>query len=203
MRGAGKLKLWTGGYINRPGVSPPVFLRVLLFCLLLASTGTMIYGVFSIMGHFGDNYGSVTRPILLALLFFLAPFAIAYTIVVNHPASRALLVVYFIALTIFIGTAYASAATAMQDIWFVVVAVALFGATMWLYVAPRARVYYALIQNKPIPGDLVQEVDKLVAPSNTEKIAVRLWNQLEPLAPFALFVLALFFAYAGFKQMQL
>lgn len=201
MRPSGKIPLWTGGYINQPGVTPPVFLRVIALTLLLTSIGTMIVGVFGIMGHFGGNIDSAIYLTGVTFLFFVAPFVIAYSIITNHPTTRLLLVGFMAATTYYFFD---------SDIWnpgrlqfvFFLAAVGFFLATfIWLFLSPRARLYFALIQGKTVPDDLAHLVDELVKPTSAERFARRLWQMAEPFSPIFLILLALFLVYAGFSNM--
>lgn len=200
MKPAGKLKLWTGGYVNRPGVEPPVVLRIVLFCLLLLSLFTLVYGAVIAMG-FGNPSGTAVYNAGLVALFFLLPFVIAYLISTNHPSSRPLLVVFFVGVGIVLFPANPSVEAMMErPIFFA--ALALFtGILYWLYGSARARVYYALIRGKPIPDDLAHLVDQLVSPTATEKLARRVWAFFEPLSPFFLIGFALLIVYAGFANL--
>lgn len=202
MKPAGKLKLWTGGYVNKPGVTPPVFLRAVICVLLLSLLSTLLYGVFGIMDHFEADGGSVGYMAAVTLLFFLSPFSIVYAISTNHPASRALLVAYCGALIYFILDSHYSISSAIEKPYAVVMVSLILGTVLWLYLSPRARVYYALIQDKPIPEDLTQIADKLLRPTATEKLAQRIWALIEPLAPYLTLMFALFLVYAGFRNLS-
>ena len=199
MKPAGKLKLWTGGYVNRPGVQPPVVLRVILFCLLLSSLCTLVYGAFAAMG-FGQRPGTAAENAGLVLLFFLLPFVIVYLISTNHPGSRPLLVVFFLSVGIVLFPGVSVEALTESPIYPAVVAL-FTGIFYWLYMSSRARVYYALIKGMPVPDDLAHLADQLVSATTTEKVARRVWRFFEPLSPFFLIAFALLIVYAGFANL--
>lgn len=200
MKPAGKLKLWTGGYVNRPGVEPPVALRVVLFCLLLLSLFTLVYGAIAAMG-FGEQSGTVLNNAGLVALFFLLPFVIAYLISTNHPLSRPLLVVFLLGVNIVLMLPALSGDKSMGRPINLAVLVLSIGLLYWLYATPRARVYYALIRGRPVPDDLAHLVDQLVSPTATEKLARRVWAFFDPLSPIFLIVFALLIVYAGFANL--
>ena len=200
MKPAGKLKLWTGGYVNRPGVEPPVTLRIVLFCLLLLSLFTLVYGAIVAMG-FGEQSGKAVNTAGLVALFFLLPFVIAYLISTNHSLSRPLLVVFLLAVSVVLMLPGRSAGEGMGRPINVAIMALSIGILYWLYASPRARVYYALIKGRPVPDDLTHLVDQLVSSTATEKLARRVWAFFEPLSPFFLIAFALLIVYAGFANL--
>ena len=202
MRGAGKLKFWTGGYINRPGVTPPLFLRLIMFGLLLMSIATIVFGVFGIMGHFSLGESAPAGVIMAVAVFFLAPFVVVYALVTNHPSSRAVLVALFAAIFTYLLNVRFNGSSVISDAGLIVATAFLVGAVFWMYLSPRSRVYFALIQGCDIPDDLLHVADSLIAPTKTERLARRIWDLLEPFSPLFLIALAIVLVYAGFSNLS-
>lgn len=92
----------------------------------------------------------------VAVLHFLIPLSIAYTISGNHPLSRPLIAVYIVILSVatlagfgFLGE------LEIDDSRKTIGTAAVLAATFaWLFRSPKMRFYYALISTKPIPADL-------------------------------------------------
>ena len=202
MKPAGKIPMWTGGAINRPGVTPPVPLRVFLYVMLLTAFATFLYGVFGVMGHLEYAFQSNTQMILRAALFFVVPFVIAYAITTNHPQSRAGIVAWFACVGWVSANGFEGVARIAERPWFGALLLAFSAATLWLFVSPRARVYYALIRNQPVPDDLAPLIDELTAASATERAVRRLWHLLEPFAPLFLIASAILIVIAGFMNLS-
>lgn len=201
MRGAGKIKFWTGGYINRPGVTPPLFLRLIMIGLLLLSMATVFFGVFGVMGHFDVHEDLPVRMIITAVLFFLLPILVVYALVTNHPSSRPVLILFLAAVSAFIAHDHFAGPAAIPDMAIIAVFVAFATIAVWLYASPRCRVYFALIRGEDIPDDLQHLAGHLIAPTATERFARRTWDILEPLSPVVLIALAILFVYAGFSNL--
>ena len=164
--------------------------------------GTILYGVFEIMGHFGTLDGSLGYVASVVLLFFVCPFLIVYAISTNHPSSRGLLVIFCGAQLYFLLDLFGSITSAIEEPFAVVGLALIFGTVLWLFLSPRARVYYVLIQGKPIPDDLAQVADSLMRQTATERLVQRIWSLIEPLAPYLTVFFALFLVYAGFRNLS-
>lgn len=202
MRPAGKLKFWRADYPNRPGVNPPMFLRLVMVFCALSLVGTLLYGVFSLLGHLGGAPYTGERLLIEASLLFLLPIAILYAISTNHPSSRYLIIAYFAVASfgfwrfgrsIVDTTAYGI--TSGLGFAFILISI------IWLFLAPRARVYYALIANRNIPEGLERLVGSLTSPSRTEILLRRLGAKIEPFSPILIIAIAIALVVIGLRNM--
>ena len=202
MRPAGNLKLWTGGYVNRPGVGPPGYLRFILVLCTLSLIGTLFYAVFAILGHVGDPRNSAIQLAVEAVILFILPFSILYTISTNNPLSRILLLAYF-GVTIFAIANYNySLVDTMTDPILVVFLLFMLVTVFWLFLSSRSRVYYALIRNSPVPEELEHLVEKYVAPGPVELWIRRLGAVLEPFSPVLIILISIILVVAGFRNLS-
>lgn len=200
MRPADKLKLWTGGYINRPDISPPLFLRIIMVLCMLSLIGTLVYAVFSILGNVDDFGGSIAGMMLLVVICFVFPLAILYAISTNSPVSRWLLVAYFGATSVAISnSSIVEPKGGSVVIGFVAFSI---GSLMWLFASPRARVYFALVKHAPVPDELSHLVEKFTSVSASELWFRRLGKILEPLEPIFVLIFSIVLVIAGFKNLD-
>lgn len=202
MRPADKLKLWTGGYVNMPGLSPPGALKLVQIVCFLSVIGSLVYGVFTILGHFGGDTAPASRRLIEAIVLFVFPFTLIYTISVNSPTSRYLFVLYGItSLYLVVQLAHSIPDSLYEPA--VGVVLALFSiVTGWMFLSLRGRTYYLLISLKKIPKDLEHVVESLMSQSTVERLAQRVWDTFEPWSPLVIVILAIVFVVVGFANMN-
>ena len=162
MRSGIKFRLWSPRFKNKPDVGPPGLLRLVAALSIFSIIGVLVYAIaISITGiRSGPDPQSAAY---VAVLHFLIPLGIAYTVGGNYPLSRLLIAVYVVTLSIatlagigFLGELQID--SSRKTIGTVAV---LASTILWLFQSPKMRLYYALISGKPVPTDLVDRVDEL------------------------------------------
>ncbi|MDX1507952.1 MAG: hypothetical protein R3358_06710 [Woeseiaceae bacterium] len=203
MRPADKLKLWTGGYINMPGLSPPGVLKLVQIVCFLCLFGCLIYGVLTILGHFGGDTATLRRRLLEATVFFVFPFVMIFTISVNSPISRYVFMVFgatafFYVYDLGIRTwqpMHVSVALIILAFFVLVVG--------WMFMSRRGRTFYLLIGHERVPPELEPCIDSLMSQGVLERLAQRAWSAVEPYSPIVVIVLAIMIVYAAFANMKM
>jgi len=165
MRPGTKIRFWTPGYRNRPDVQPPGLLRLVGGLSFLSVVGMLVYiTALALTGTTGSYLGRESA-IYIALVHFLLPLSIGYTVGVNSPASRILIVAYC-------GTLYAATLADKgylgllkidAQIRFALATAALVLVLSWLYGSPKMRLYYLMLRNAPIPDSLAPHEATLAA----------------------------------------
>ncbi len=163
MKPAGKFKLWTGGFINKPSVSPPGTLRIVFLLCIISFVGTLWYSIVEILSVGGSSGASPASDAFLGFFHLVLPLAIAVSICTNHPSSRILILAYVT--TLYVVTLTGDrlprfvSATTTNDV--IITTIAFLGVVVWLYRSRRMRYYYAIIQDHPVPQDLADQADDL------------------------------------------
>ena len=202
MRPSGSLKLWTGGFINRPGLGPPGYLRFILLLCMASLVYTLFYAVFVTLGNVGNPYDSAIQMVSEALILFVSPFLILYTISTNNPLSKVLLLAHLGVTStslVYFEYAFADSVTDPLLIGFVLY---MLNTVAWLLFSPRSRVYYALIGNSPVPAELEHLVDEYAVPGPFELWIRRVWAFLEPYTPLVIILMSILFVFAGFRNLS-
>lgn len=163
MRPAGKFRLWSPGFKNRPDISPPGLLILVFIASVISVVATIWFSISYSLTVGGTPSISAEGTILIGFLHLVLPLTIAIAINSNHPSSRLLIFGYSV---VFLSVAaYGSQmprpivleTTAEVAIGIFAVAVV----NLWLFFGRKNRYYYALIQGKPIPTDLAAERENL------------------------------------------
>ena len=163
MRPGTKVPLRSRSYKNRPTVEPPGLLRIVAALAIFSVVGVMIYSVFLALAGGAPSELYRETAIYVAILHFLLPIGIAYTVTTNNRISRFLIAAY--ALILYTATLYGKGVLGGLEVDATVRAVAssiclaLIG--YWLFLSPKMRFYYSLISHKPIPPDLEDRADRL------------------------------------------
>ena len=193
-----KIKMWTGGYTNHPSIDAPWLLKLVSVLAIFSIVGALLFGVaISLTGSTPGNISS-EDAIYISVLHFLMPIAVLYTVTTNSPASRVLILGYFLTLCMstiagkgFLGslnidTTWRAAGSALL----------LFSIAMWLFLSPKMRFYYAVISGKPVPDDLKARAAKFVDASklNPKLRAALDWmaDHLETVVLLGFTILAIF-----------
>jgi hypothetical protein len=172
----------------------------MILCVL-SLVWTVIYAVFSTLGHLGGIYGSPYRMIVIASMLFILPFVILYTISTNNPASRILLISYF-----------GFGLLVIEKYWPVFIEnwlspIPIVGGMFaivtvcWLVVSPGARVYYALISGRTIPADLEDLADKYVSSTIPTHLIRRMLALMDSVVLVAFIVVSILLIYAGLDSL--
>ncbi len=198
MRPGTKVPFWSPRNTNKPAIEPPFLLRLVSGLCILSVVAVLVHGGAISMGLYGIPAPSRIDSIYIAVLHFLLPIGITYTIVSNNPLSRFLLSVYFIVLytaTVmrkgFLGT------LGDDETLRLIIASGVFIVLMaWLFRSPRMRVYYLLLNGKPIPADLASRAYELATPKGpgpkTNKVVEWVVDHLEIIVMVGFIVLVIY-----------
>ena len=158
-----KIPFWNPGFRNKPGVRPPGLLSLLSVVALLSAIAGPMYAVATALDSMGVVSIGSYDAIYIAVLHFLLPLAVAYTVSTNSPLSRILIAIY--SAILYAATLAGKGYLGNLDIGETALAVsatALFVAVQsWLFFSPKMRVYYALLADKPVPQGLESRVPEL------------------------------------------
>jgi len=152
-----KVKLWTGGFTHQPSIDPPWLLRTFSALTMLSVVGTLVFAVWIGVGA-GDE-PSLEDAIYIAILHFVAPLGITYMVTTNNPASRFLILGYFLALYVSVveGKGFLGNLNWNPELKAIVSTAIFVLVVLWLFVSPKMRFYFAMISGKPIDRDLQQQ----------------------------------------------
>lgn len=193
-----KIKLWTGGHTNRPGVDPPWLLKIVAVFAFLSVIGALIYIVLETIRGPGSTGLSAEMAIYVVSLHFIVPITIFYSVTTNSRTSRFLILAYVI--TLYVSTISNKGLlgglevdTSIRNIATTAVLVAV---VVWLFLSPKMRVYYALIAGKDVPEELASRAAAYVEASklNPRVRTVLDWfaGHLETSVLLGLIILALY-----------
>jgi len=168
MRPGSKIRFWSPKFQNKPSVEPPGLLRLLSGLSIVSVVGVLIYAVVLTLDGVSSTTRGTESAAYVAVLHFLLPLCVAYTISTNSAISRILITIYFVTLCAavifqkgFLGNLDFEPTVKLP------VATAVFALLMaWLYRSPRMRVYYTLLLGKPIPPALESRAYDLAARSS-------------------------------------
>ncbi len=201
MRPGTRVRFWSPRYNHKPGVEPPVLLRLLSSLSIFSLVGVLIYAVaVTLDGTWTITSGVESAP-YIAILHLVLPFCIFYTVSTNSWISRPLIAIYFVVLYVatmlgkgFLGGAVAG--STYKSVLATAVVVIILG---WLFRSPAMRIYYLLLAGKPIPDDLQTRAAELASREspNPKLVAAIEWcvDHLETLVMVALIV-AVIYAWA-------
>jgi hypothetical protein len=160
MRPGTKVRLWSPKFTNRPDVEPPALLKLVGAISVFSAAASLVYAVFATL-NFAGPVGA--EAAYVAVLHFVLPVCIFYTINVNSPLSRFAIGLYVITLSAatvlgkgFLGSLPISQTSRVAA---AVAGVAL--VLLWLSVSPKMRFYYAVITGRPVPEELKARTDEL------------------------------------------
>lgn len=149
-----KVRLWTGGFTHQPLIDPPWLLKALSVLSMLSVIGTLVFAVWTGVGA-GDE-PSLEDAIYIAILHFVVPLAVTYTVTTNHPTSRLLILGYILALYVSVlqRKGFLGNLDGNPELKAIVSTAVFIVVVLWLFVSPRMRFYFAMISGKPITKDL-------------------------------------------------
>ncbi|RZV39047.1 MAG: hypothetical protein EX272_01105 [Chromatiales bacterium] len=165
MRPGQRIKFWSPRFENRPDVEPPALLKLLGGLSMFSVAGTLVYAVAVSMGDSGTFEPTGFDAFYIAVLHFILPFGVFYSINMNSPLSRPIIALYALVLsgaTIagkgFLGNLPVDDSLRLYAT--MAVALLVFG---WLYGTPKMRFYYLTISGKTLPPELEARADELRA----------------------------------------
>ncbi|MGB5164563.1 MAG: hypothetical protein WBN09_12730 [Woeseiaceae bacterium] len=160
MRPGTKVSLWSPKFTNHPDVEPPFLLKFTGAVAVFSVVAFLAYAVKATLGY--DN-STPAEAAYVAILHFVLPVCILYTIHANSPISRIAIAAY--AVTMGIATTLGKGLLGSLPIEEAPrVAASVTGLLIvltWLFASPKMRYYYAVISNRPIPDDLRGRADEL------------------------------------------
>ncbi len=193
-----KIKLWTGGHTNRPGVDPPWLLKIVAVFAFLSVIGALIYVVLETIRGPGSTGLSAEMAIYVVSLHFIVPITVFYSVTTISCASRFLILTYVITLCVstIANKGFLGGLEIDTSIRNIVAPAALVSVVGWLFLSPKMRVYYALIAGRDVPEDLESRTATIVEASklNPRVRAALDWfaNHLETTVLLGLMILALY-----------
>lgn len=175
-----KLPFWSPRFKHKPAVEPPGLLRLVSGLCIFSIVGVLGYAVAAGLGILGFSAPSRIDALYIAVLHFLLPLSIAYTVSTNSPASRFLISVYVIVLFVatVTGRGYLATLGNNATLRIIIAAGALVLLLTWFFRSPRMRIYYILLQDQPIPADLEDRAYELAATSSLSPRTKRLMEWL-------------------------
>lgn len=163
LRPGTKITFWNPGFRNKPGVRPPGLLAFLSIVALLSAIAVPVYAVTTSLASINAPGLYAYDAIYIAVLHFLLPLGVAYTVSTNSPLSRGLIAIY--SAILYVATLAGKGYLGRLDIGettMAVAATAVFVAVQgWLFFSPRMRIYYALLADRPVPQGLESRVPEL------------------------------------------
>jgi hypothetical protein len=178
--------MWTPGYKNKPDVEPPGLLRFVAVLSIFSIIGVLVYAIAISITDIRSGPDAKSAA-YVAVLHFLLPLGVTYTIFGNHPLSRSLIAIYVVVLSAatLTGTGFLGGLQVAYSIKAIGSFVIASSVLAWLFRGPKMRFYYALIGGKPIPDDLRARADELagrawLSPSKSA-IVERIADNLETL----------------------
>ena len=175
---AGKFNLWIGQPVHAPHVNPPFSLRAFSFLCILVIAGLLVFTVFEQLQP-GTSSAAPGLMIATAVVYFVLPIAIILAVWTNRGASRPLIVLFLAAVTMHAVIATAGVPEISSYIRMLAAAEILIVAG-WLFISLKLRVYFAIVNDKPLPTDLPRPVEEILAPGNLERWFQRTSDTVAP-----------------------
>ena len=204
MRPGVKVRFWSPKFKHKPAVEPPGLLRLISGLCVFSVVGVLLYAVAISLDGIRYATPSAIDAAYIAVLHFLLPLSITYTVTGNYPSSRFLLSVYFIVLygATMMGKGFL-ATVGSNPTARAIVATGLFVVLIaWLFRSPRMRIYYVLLRDQPVPDDLADRAWELAAKSSlspkTKRFMEWLTDHLETVVLVGFIVLVIY-AWASMK----
>ncbi len=163
MRPGAKFRLWSPKYTNRPDIEPPTLLRLVSALSILSAVGFLFYSVARGLDHTGATDTTVPGGYYVAILHFVLPVGIFYTVVSNSPWSRPAIALYMVILggATLAGLGVLGNLNLSDDLRVIVTIFVTAAVFAWLFASPRMRFYYASLTNAAIPDDLQGRAEEL------------------------------------------
>lgn len=168
MRPGVKIPFWSHRYKHKPDVDAPALLRLVAALSMVSIVGTLIYAVFDALSVSGSPLRAKSAMLYIALLHFVLPFVVLYTISTNSWLSRPFIALYNLILygATVSGHGFLGSIGVSGTLRFAIASTFLLAVFLWLYVSPTMRVYYAVISGRPIPEGLENRRSRLSAGSS-------------------------------------
>lgn len=160
MRPGTKIRLWSPKFTNRPEVEPPALLKLAGALSVFSAAASLVYAVFATLNS-AEPVGA--EAAYIAVLHFVLPVCIFYTINVNSPLSRFAIGLYVITLSAatVLGKGFLGNLPIAETTRVVASAVGVVVILLWLFVSPKMRFYYSVIAGRPISEELGARAEEL------------------------------------------
>ena len=163
MRPGTRVRFWSPKYKHRPGVEPPVLLRLLASLSIFSIIGVLVYGVsVALTAQWSTMHVTDDAP-YIAVLHLVLPFCVFYTVSTNSWLSRPLIVIYFAALygATMLGKGFLGGLELDPNIRGVVATGVFVVILAWLFRSPAMRIYYLLLADRLLPEELAARARQL------------------------------------------
>lgn len=198
MRPGTRIRFWSPKFKSKPSVEPPGLLRLLSGLSIVSVVGVLIYAVALSLDGIWSTTGGSESAAYIAVLHFMLPLCVAYTVSTNSWLSRPLIAVYSIVLcgaTLF-GKGFLGGLLIDSTVKAITATSVLALVMAWLFGSPRMRIYYALLSGKPIPPALESRAYELAAKSSldprTQRAADWVADHLETVVMLGFIVVVLY-----------
>ena len=163
MRPGTKVRLWSPKFSHRPDVEPPAMLRFVAALSVFSVVGVLVYSIAVALAVGGGGIAPL-QALYVAVLHFVLPVGVFYTVNVNSSLSRPIISVYAVVLSTMTSTGHGVLGKIDADppTRIAICAAVCIAVLSWLYGSPRMRFYYASLTGKGIPDDLVGREKDLV-----------------------------------------
>ena len=153
MRPGTKIPFWSPGFKNRPSVQPPGLLRLVSALSVCSVVGFLLFSVATVVG---DSSFDPKAGLYVAIVHFILPVSVTYTIATNSPLSRYLILAYSLITYVatLAGWGYFGRVQLGRFVLPLLATTSLLLVLWWLFRSARMRYYYALVSGRPVPDDL-------------------------------------------------
>lgn len=164
MRPGIKVKLLKFGFKYKASVDPPGSLRFVAALSIFSVVGALVYSIFQSTAEISISAMATEKSAYVAVLHFVLPFCVFYSISTNSVLSRMLIVIYLLILYFATigGKGVLGELPLEPETRLVVASAILLLVLAWLFRSPKMRLYYALIADKPVPKDLESRASDLL-----------------------------------------
>ena len=163
MRPGIKVRLWSPKVTNRPDVEPPALLKLVGAISILSVIGALIYAIAMALAGPGSSKPVGVEEIYVAVLHFVLPLCVFYTISVNSPLSRFAIGFYIVVLgfATIAGRGFLGSLPLPESTRIVITVAVMATILYWLFGSPKMRFYYATISSRPVPDNLNARAEEL------------------------------------------
>jgi hypothetical protein len=163
MRPGTRVRFWSPGYKNKPTVEPPLLLRIVASLCIISVVGVLIYGVSSTLDGVRSTSDGSFDAAYVAILHFVLPFCVFYTVSTNSWLSRPLIAMYAAILSgaTILGKGFLGGLVFDTNTKILITAGIFVAIVAWLFGSKSMRLYYLLLADKRIPPQLEPYAIKL------------------------------------------
>ena len=181
MRPGTRIPAGMRSFKNLPAVEPPGLLRLVAALSMLSVIGTAVYSVLVTLAMNSSTTVNAATAMVIAMLHFLLPLGVVYTVFTNHRLSRILLATHILALyaSTLLGIGLPGLIFEKSLLRDVLATFLLVISGIWLFASHRMRFYYARLSGDGMPSELAERAHVL---AREHWISVRASGALEWIA---------------------